>query len=77
MTPRCIAIRDTVRRCPRPAAVASGDIYTCREHSRLITMAIIADWLAAPTRRMLAFAKWETVVEGRRLINELHRRRAA
>ena len=74
MTPRCIAIPHT--RCPRRAAKRNGDLFVCTHHG-LITMAIIDDWLAPATRRMLALAQWETAAEGQRLIDRMRRREAA
>jgi hypothetical protein len=74
MTPRCIAIPR--RRCPRPAAASSGDIYVCSRHSTMWTMLLIEDRYSPQTRRMLAFARWETVAEGQRLIDRLHARAA-
>jgi hypothetical protein len=75
VTPRCIAIPD--RRCPRKASKRSGDLYLCTQHCRRITMLLIDDQYSSQTRRMLAFARWDTVVEGQALIDRLHRRKAA
>jgi hypothetical protein len=74
--PRCIAL-DGGWRCPRKAAKRSGDIYVCGQHSRMWLMLLIEDWCALPTRRMLAYSKWETYAEGKRLIERLHGKRAA
>jgi len=61
-TPRCIAISGT--RCRRPAALKrNGDLFICTKHT-FWTMVLIDDMLAPATRRMLAFARWETVAEG-------------
>jgi hypothetical protein len=73
--PRCIAIDHA--RCPRRACRRAGDIFVCSHHARLITMALIDDRLAPQTRRMLAYARWNFVAEGRRLIDRLRHRRAA
>ena len=75
-TPRCIAIEYGVR-CCRKAGRRSGDIFTCSRHSGLIAMAILDDCLLPHTRRMLAFSRWDTVAQGRRLIDRLHRSKAA
>jgi hypothetical protein len=75
MTARCIAFVEG-RRCPRVAAKRNGDLYVCGRHG-LITMAIIDDWLAPATRRMLVRSSWETRAEGQRLINRMYGREAA
>jgi hypothetical protein len=72
--PRCIATSNA--RCPRQAAKCNGDLYVCTRHG-LITIAIIDDWLSLATRQMLAFARWETVAEGQRLIDRMHGRKVA
>jgi hypothetical protein len=41
------------------------------------TMLLLDDMLSPQTRRMLAFARWETLDEGRRLIDGMYRREAA
>ena len=75
LTPRCIAITNT--RCHRPAALKrNGDLFICTKHS-FWTMVFVDDQLSATTRRMLAFARWETAREGQALIDRLHARRAA
>ena len=38
---------------------------------------LIDDCYSPQTRRMLAFARWDTVAEGQALIDRLHRRKAA
>ncbi len=48
------------------------DLYACTHHGR-ITLAVMEDWLSAPMRKMLAFARWETVREGQALINRMRR----
>jgi hypothetical protein len=73
--PRCIAIDPTGVRCAHRAAMSNGDLFCCTRHG-LITLAIIDDWLAPATRRMLTYARWETAVEGRRLIDRMYRRAA-
>jgi hypothetical protein len=73
---RCIATPGGWR-CSHEATQGAGDIYTCREHSRLILMALIDDMLRVETRRMLAFSRWENVAEGHALIEALRRRKAA
>ncbi len=75
-TPRCIAITGTTR-CPREAGKRSGDIFVCSEHARLITMALLDDRLAPETRRMLAFARWQTAREGQARIDCMYRRKEA
>ena len=74
--PRCIATLTGETRCPRPAAKRNSDLFVCTRHG-IITMAIIDDWLATATRRMLAFSRWETARERQRLIDRLRSRRAA
>jgi hypothetical protein len=75
MKARCIAITDR-RRCARPVAKRMGDLYVCAQHG-LIQVAIIDDWLSPHTRRMLAFAHWDTASEGQRLIDRMSARRVA
>jgi hypothetical protein len=74
-TPRCIVL-DGHRRCRHRVARRNGDLYVCTGHG-MITMALIDDGLAPTTRRMLAHERWETAAEAQRLIDRLHRRRAA
>jgi hypothetical protein len=73
---RCIAISDG-HRCKRPAGKRSGDLFLCGAHSTMWLMLLIEDGCQTATRTMLAFARWETYAEGRRLIDRLYRRRAA
>jgi hypothetical protein len=73
--PRCIVL-DGQRRCRRRAAFGMGDLFACASHGR-ITLAVMSDWLSASSRRMLAFAHWETAREGQRLIDRMHREKAA
>jgi hypothetical protein len=40
-------------------------------------MALLDDMLAPQTRAMLAHARWETIREGRALIDRMYARRAA
>lgn len=75
--PRCITMSADARRCPRRAGKRGGDIFVCGQHARLITMALLDDMLAPPTRRMLAFAHWETAREGQALIDRMYRKVAA
>ena len=74
-SPRCIALVDRIR-CRHNAARGMGDLFCCTRHGR-ITLAIIDDWLSPQTRQMLAYAKWQTVREGQRLIERMYGRRAA
>lgn len=73
MTARCIATSAHAR-CPNKAGKRSGDIYVCSRHSGLMTMALIDDMLAPATRRMLAWANWNTADEGQLLIDRMYRR---
>jgi hypothetical protein len=41
------------------------------------TLLLLDDCLSPPARKMLAFAKWETVAQGKRLIDHMHRKKAA
>lgn len=41
------------------------------------TMLLIDDQYSPQTRRMLAFARWDTVAEGQRLIDRMYARRVA
>ncbi len=75
-TAQCIAI-DHERRCERPAGKRSGDIFVCARHSTMWLMLLLDDGCAPHTRRMLAFAKWETLAEGQRLIQQMRRRKWA
>ena len=75
MTPRCICIEG--RRCPRPAAISSGNIYVCSRHSTMWTMLLIEDRLSPQTRRMLALERWETARVGQALIDRMYARRVA
>ncbi|MEQ1761100.1 MAG: hypothetical protein ABL986_22560 [Vicinamibacterales bacterium] len=73
--PRCIAVPDR-RRCHRPAARRrNGDLYLCTKHS-LWTMLLIEDHLSPTTRRMLAYARWDTAHDGQRLIDTMYGRGA-
>lgn len=74
--PHCIAVTDFVR-CRRPARKSSGDIFVCSKHSTLIFMARLDDSIRASTRRMLAHSRWNTLRQGRALIERLRRRREA
>lgn len=73
--PRCILF-DGHQRCRRRAARRMEDLYACASHG-LLTVAMMAEGLSAPSRRMLAFARWNTYAEGKRLIDRLHQRKAA
>ena len=53
-----------------------GDLFICRRHS-MWTQLFIDDMLAPQTRRMLAYAEWETAREGQALIAHMHRKGAA
>ena len=72
---RSIAIVGTTR-CPYRPAKSTGDLFCCRRHG-LIQLAIIDDWLSPATRRMLAYAKWESRADGQRQIDQMYRRPAA
>lgn len=72
---RCIAI--SYVRCTRKAGKRSGDFYLCAAHSTMWTMLLLDDRCAPQTRRMLAFARWNTYAEGKRLIDRMHRKKAA
>ncbi len=52
------------------------DLYACCSHG-VIQLAIMSDALSAATRRMLAYAKWETYEQGEKLIARMRRREAA
>ena len=76
MTPRCIAMSADARRCSHKAGKPMGDLFICRRHS-MWTQLFIDDMLAPQTRRMLAYAEWETAREGQALIAHMHRKGAA
>jgi len=72
--PRCIATPTWDTRCPN-AASDRYHFFVCAEH---FACAEGLDKVNTPsTRRMLAFAAWETWYEGQRLIDELVNRRPA
>jgi hypothetical protein len=73
--PRCILLTGH-RRCHRRAATGMGDLYTCSGHGR-ITLLVMEDSTSPQTRRLLAYSRWETAAEGRRLINRKLGRRVA
>lgn len=72
MKPRCIAFVERVR-CRHAASKRMGDLFVCTRHGR-ITIALIDDRLSPASRRALALARWETAVEGQRVIGRLQRR---
>jgi len=73
--PRCIVLVGHAR-CHRRAASCMEDLYACTRHGR-VTLAVMSDWLSAPSRRMLAFSRWETARAGQALIAHLYREGAA
>ena len=73
--PRCIVLVGQ-HRCHRRAAARMGDLYACCSHG-VLTVAIMSDRLSPYMRRLLAYARWETQVEGQELIDRLRRRAVA
>ena len=74
--PRCILHLPDGRRCPHPAAQGNWDLFACNRHG-LITLALLDDGTSVEARRMLAYAKWTTVWQGQRLINQMRGRAAS
>ena len=74
--PRCIVVyAGTERRCTG-RALRRDDAYACGRHGA-IAIAVLRDSSFPETRRVLAFATWETVREAHRVLAAWRRTRRA